>query len=146
MAGVVKTTSPIRSVRTVEWKLIHNLHPEFAFTNHSDLLRKPFAGAYWGEWVALAKKDNRAKQIVDRYYQRPEFELYRVAEDKWEQRNLFGDPKYAKVVATLKKELRDWMDSQNDKEPVFHKPRLIKDPETWHPKYFAERIEKRNKK
>lgn len=137
---------PSRSVRTAEWKLIHNLHPEFAFTNHSDLLRKPFAGAYWGEWVALAKKDKRAKQIVDRYYQRPEFELYRVSEDKWEQHNLVDDPKYAKVVATLKKELRDWMDSQNDKEPVFHSPRLIKDPESWHPRFFAERLKKRNKK
>ena len=40
---------PIRGIRTRDWKLIHNLHPEFAFTNHSDLDRKPGAGAYWTE-------------------------------------------------------------------------------------------------
>ena len=66
--------------RTKDWKLIHNLHPEFAHTNHSDLDRKPLAGAYWTEWAELAKTDGRARKIVDRYFRRPEWELYHVAQ------------------------------------------------------------------
>lgn len=42
----IKNIFPIRSIRTREWKLIHNLHPEFAHTNYSDLDRKPMAGAF----------------------------------------------------------------------------------------------------
>lgn len=126
---------PIRSVRTRDWKLIHNLHPEFAFTNHSDLHRKPLAGEYWTEWAELGKTDERAKQIVDLYYKRPEWELYHVVEDKWEQENLIHDPVQFELIKRLKQELSQWMKSQNDLETVFNEPRLLSKPETWHPDF-----------
>ncbi len=131
---------PIRSVRTREWKLIRNLHPEFAFTNHSDLLRKQGAGAFWGEWVERSKSDARAKEIVDRYYKRPEWELYQVSEDKWEQRNLADDPKQTERLKTLQAELASWMKSQGDQESVFSEPRLISDLERWHPDHNKEAV------
>lgn len=127
---------PIRSVRTQQWKLIHNLHPEFAFTNHTDLNRKPLAGAYWSEWAELAKHDARAKSIVDRYYRRPEFELYCVSEDRWEQHNLIDDPERAELVRKLKAELADWMELQNDEATVFNEPRRLDRPKTWDPDHF----------
>lgn len=126
---------PIRSVRTRRWKLIRNLHPEFAFTNHSDLHRKKLAGAYWTEWAELAKTDARARQIVDRYYERPEWELFDVANDKWEQTNQINEPKHAELVAELKVELGDWIKSQGDELPVFKEPRLLKNPRDWHPDF-----------
>ena len=128
---------PSRAIRTREWKLIHNLRPDFAFTNHSDLHRKQWAGAYWGEWAALAKTEARAKIIVDRYYQRPEFELYRMdAGDKWEQTNLAEDPAHAETLTKLLSGLNAWMKSQGDTGRIFGKPHMLSDPESWHPDYF----------
>lgn len=131
-----KNIYPIRSVRSQEWKLIHNLHPEFAHTNHSDLDRKPMAGAYWTEWAQRAKTDERAKSILDRYFRRPEWELYRVSEDKWEQSNVIDDPANAQIVATLKKQLADWIRESGDQQLVHAKPRLLAEPERWHPDFF----------
>ena len=136
----IKNIFPIRSIRTRDWKLIHNLHPEFAFTNHTDLDRKPMAGAYWTEWAEIAKTDERAKRIVDRYYQRPEWELFDVSKDKWEQTNLIDDPTQAERIADLKKRLAEWMESQGDKELVHSEPRRIDAPKRWHPEYFETQL------
>ncbi len=138
--GVFRNVYPIRSVRTREWKLIHNVHPEFAFCTHSDLDRKDLAGAYWTQWVELAKTDARAKAIVDRYYQHPEYELYHVSQDKWEQHNLIDDPAHAELVAQLKKELQAWIKSQGDQLKVYGPPRPLDKPKTWHPDYFGTRV------
>lgn len=137
----IKNIFPIRSIRTRQWKLIHNLHPEFAFTNHTDLDRKPMAGAYWTEWAELAKSDPRAKEIVDRYYQRPEWELFDVSNDKWEQNNLIDDPSQAERIADLKQRLAEWMNEQGDQQLVHSKPRLLSEPNRWHPKFFEQQIE-----
>ncbi|MEM7473526.1 MAG: sulfatase [Planctomycetota bacterium] len=136
----VKNIFPIRSIRTRDWKLIHNLHPEFAHTNHSDLDRKPMAGAYWTEWAELAKTGGRAKAIVERYFERPEWELFHVKDDKWEQQNLIGDPAHADRIAALKQELENWMVSQADQQLVHSEPRLLKDPQRWHPDSFKSSI------
>ena len=133
----IKNIYPSRAIRTREWKFIHNLHPEFAFTNHSDLDRKPMAGAYWTEWAELAKTDPHAKKIVDLYYRRPEFELYHVSADRWEEQNLADDPKQAARIEKLKQELEAWMKSQGDQQTVFNQPHLLARPETWHPDHFT---------
>ncbi|MEM8911777.1 MAG: sulfatase [Planctomycetota bacterium] len=133
---------PMRSIRTRQWKLIHNLHPEFAHTNHSDLHRKPMAGAYWTEWVDRAKTDERAEQIVNRYYQRPEWQLFHVSEDRWEQTNLIDEPACAQRVAELKERLRKWMSSQGDGEIVHSEPRRLVDRESWHPDFFGMEVQR----
>ncbi|EMI57075.1 sulfatase family protein [Rhodopirellula sallentina] len=132
----IKNIFPIRSIRTRQWKLIHNLHPEFAFTNHTDLDRKPMAGAYWTEWAELAKTDDRAKEIVDRYYQRPEWELFDVSQDEWEQTNLIDEPAQSERIAEMKEQLAAWMESQGDQHIVNSEPRLLEDKERWHPDFY----------
>lgn len=127
---------PSRAVRTADWKLIYNLHPEFAFTSHSDLLRNPGAGRYWTEWITLAKKDNRAQHLVEHYYQRPEFELYKVPEDKWEQVNLANKPEYAAIKQKLLAQLQAWQVKQGDQESVLMPPYLLADPVRWAPDNF----------
>ena len=137
----IKNIFPIRSIRDRDWKLIHNLHPEFAHTNHSDLDRKPMAGAYWTEWAELSKSDERAKEIVDLYYQRPPWELFNVSRDKWEQSNLIDRPEQAARVADLKRRLAAWMESQNDQRLVHNEPRRLKDRQRWHPDSFESATE-----
>ena len=124
---------PIRSVRTREWKLIHNLHPEFAHTNHSDIHRKPGAGRYWDEWAERMKGDEADRALVLRYYRRPEWELYHVSEDRWELANLADDPAQAQRLESLRRELADWRESQGDQGTVFNEPRLLSDRKSWHP-------------
>ncbi len=42
---------PIRSVRTCDWKLILNIHPEYAHTTHIDKSPVPSSGmGYWVSW------------------------------------------------------------------------------------------------
>lgn len=130
---------PTRSIRTREWKLIHNLYPEFAFTTHSDLLRRQQAGAFWTEWVELAETDPRAREVVDSYYRRPEFELYHLGQDRWEQRNLADDPQHAQRLQQLKQELAAWRDEQGDTTELTEDPRLLEVPEEWDPRYYGER-------
>lgn len=132
-----KNIYPIRSVRTGEWKLIHNLRPDLAHTNHSDLLRKRGAGAYWHDWAARAKTDPAAKAVVDRYFARPEFELYHVSRDPWEQRNLIDDPAQSERIAKLKAELAAWRKAQGDRGEIFDTPRPLDQPRTWHPDFFG---------
>ncbi len=134
---------PTRAVRDHKWKLIHNLHPEFAFTNHSDLHQKVGAGAFWPEWVALSKTDTGAKEIETRYYKRPEWELYHLETDKWELKNLASDPIHKKRLQQMQLTLEDWIESQGDQLPVANTPRLLSDRSSWDPDLFDERPSKK---
>ncbi len=129
----VMNVYPERSIRDQEYKLIHNLHPEFAFTNHTDIDRKPAAGAYWTQWAEKAKIDPTAQAILDRYYQRPEWELYDTWKDPWELYNLAEDPAQKTRLNQMKEELAEWMKQNGDEGLVHNKPRLISQPESWHP-------------
>jgi arylsulfatase A-like enzyme len=92
---------PIRSVRTADWKYIRNLHPEFYYSTHVDIGRSPDAGAYFGSWEEKAKTDPAAAALVRRYHERPAEELYDLAADPLEQRNLAAEPAHAARLAAL---------------------------------------------
>lgn len=97
---------PIRSVRSEEFKLIHNLLPA---NNFSNILT---SDSWFKDELAEEKKasnDNYAG-----YVKRPEFELYNVIKDPFEQNNIIGAPQYSLQVAALKKELSRWMQQQGD--------------------------------
>ena len=119
---------PIRSVRTPDYKYIINLRPDCLHTNHSDILRKDGAGAYWNSWDAAARTDPRAAAIVKRYFVRPAEELYDLKKDPLEQNNLAADPDCQDRRRKLKALLEAWMKQQGDKKQVFKKPYLAKNP------------------
>jgi uncharacterized sulfatase len=105
---------PIRSVRTREWKYIRNLRPDAEHTTHIDGDKEADGNAYWLSWVKMAKTDEAAARIVDRYHRRPAEELYNVRSDPHEQYNLAADPAHAELVESLRSELDAWMRQQGD--------------------------------
>lgn len=119
---------PMRSVRIGNFKYIHNLRPDAWHTNHSDRHRKDGAGAYWDSWDEAAKKDPRAKAIVDSYYTRPKEELFDLTKDPLELNNLADNPKYQEKLKELKAVLAKWTTAQGDDLKAHREPHLRSKP------------------
>lgn len=119
---------PIRSVRNHKFKYILNLYPENYHSNHSDILRKEDAGAYWNSWDEAAAVDPRAKAIIRKYYIRPAEEFYCLTNDPDEQVNLINDKKYAGQIRLMRKKLEKWMEEQGDQKTLFEKPYPVSVP------------------
>ncbi len=124
---------PIRSIRTADWKLILNLHPEFAHTTHIDKALARDGGRYWISWYEKAQGDAEAASTVRRYHQRPRLELYDLSQDPFEQHNLADIPNQAARVQSLLAQLEAWMQDQGDERTVFHEPRLLSEPASTRP-------------
>jgi len=122
-----KNVYPIRSVRSVDWKYVRNLHPEFYFSTHIDFDVRPGL-EYFKTWTAKAKTDPGVAAIVERYHARPAEELYDLTADPHELHNLAGDPSQTERLTALRSELDAWMKTQGDAGTVFGKPRLLTDP------------------
>lgn len=119
---------PTRSVRTQDWKYIRNLHPEFYYSSHVDILQADDAGGYFGSWQSKAKKDPAAAAIVKRYHQRPAEELYDLRADPQEQRNLATAPEQVARIAAMRAEVDAWMKENGDEGKIYGTPRLLSDP------------------
>ena len=125
---------PIRAIRTADWKLILNLHPEFAHTTHIDKSPKATSGlAYWKSWFEKARTDPAAAAIVKRYHERPALELYDLREDPSESRNLAVDSAQVERVRRMRAQLEAWMREQGDRQTVFNEPRPLTDPASTRP-------------
>ena len=117
---------PSRAVRDERWKYIRNLHPEFAFTTHIDLVEGRLGQrAFFSTWETAAETDPAAAAILKRYHARPAEELYDLTADPHEQQNLAGEPAHAETLARLGAELDKWMNAQGDQQPVLAEPRLL---------------------
>ncbi len=121
---------PSRSVRHEGWKYIRNLHPEFYFSTHTDLVED---AAYFNSWREKAKQDPAAAAIVQRYHERPAEELYDLRADPTEIKNLAADPKHAGRLAAMQTEVETWMRENNDPGQVYGQPRLLSDPKRAEP-------------
>jgi N-sulfoglucosamine sulfohydrolase len=124
---------PMRSVRDERYKYILNLHPEFAFTTHIDLPVNLGQRDYFKTWERVAKTNQEAATIVDRYHKRPAEELYDLQQDPNEEHNLATDPAQASRVKEMRAELEQWMKEQGDQKKVYNKPRLLTDKTAWGP-------------
>lgn len=121
---------PIRSVRTLDWKYIRNLHPEFQYHTHMSRATGPHRPLFWDTWVAAAKTNPAAAAVVNRYIERPAEELYDLATDPFELRNLAADPRQAARLAEMRSDLDVWMKQQGDAQTLFGKPLLLGEPVT----------------
>ncbi|MCA9178207.1 MAG: sulfatase, partial [Planctomycetales bacterium] len=99
----------IRTVRDDRYRLIWNLHSNVKFTNACT------EAAYFTSMVeAAAQGDKQAKELVDRYHYRAEWELFDCEQDPLEMTNLADRPELARVKHRLQRELEAWMKSQGD--------------------------------
>ena len=98
---------PVRSVRTERLKLIHNLMPDNTFSN---ILT---SGNWFKEELTLEKKHDQENYLG--YLKRPEYELYDIVNDPFEQKNIIDQPNLQQEVAALKSNLTSWMQKQGDK-------------------------------
>jgi len=99
-----------RSVRDARYRYVRNLTPEITFSNAAT------RGDIWESWVAAAKAgDPVAREAVSRYQHRPAEELYDAEADRWNARNLAGDPALAAVKARLSAQVDAWMKAQGDR-------------------------------
>jgi|GEM_PF-308403 len=100
---------PIRSVRSETHKLIWNLKHDQPFTNACVSSRE------FESLVLAAEAGNeQASLAVNRYQNRPEFELYDLMDDPLEMNDLSEDPSKKLLIAQLKAKLDQWMESQGD--------------------------------
>ncbi len=120
---------PIRAVRTEQWKYILNLHPEFYYTTHMDLVgeKSPYYNRNWPSWIEAAQTDPAAAAFLRAYHSRPEEELYRVEKDPCEKNNLAGNPEYQETLDALRAMVRNRMKKVGDDESLSGPPRLLKD-------------------
>jgi arylsulfatase A-like enzyme len=120
---------PMRSVRVGKWKYILNLHPEFYYTTHMDLVPPGTAHsmAAWPSWVEAAKNDPEAAAFLRAYHARPGEELYDLEADPDETTNLAGKPEYKAPLEELRAQVRNRMKEVNDDESLSGEPRLRKD-------------------
>jgi len=103
---------PMRSIRTKEYHLIHNLNFKMPFPIDQDF------------FVAPSFQDilNRTKtktalhwhKTLDQYYYRSEWELFSVKDDPQEVSNLAYEPLYQDVLKKLKDELTEWQNITAD--------------------------------
>jgi len=105
---------PMRSVRSRDWKYIRNLTPGAEHHTHIDKARDGDGKGYWSSWSLKAATDPAAAAIVKRYHTRPAEELYDLAADPCEQRNLAADPAQAERLAQFRAELDAWMKANGD--------------------------------
>ena len=100
---------PMRSVRTRTHKLIWNVaHP----------LPFPTAGDLWGSptWQAALRypNENYGLRPFAQYMQRPQYELYDLAKDPGETKNLADDPASAEQLKELQAKLKSFQQATKD--------------------------------
>ena len=106
---------PLRAVRTRDWKYVRNLDSDAEHHTHVDLAKAGTDGRnYWDSWAEKAKTDPVAAAVVKRYHKRPAEEVYDLAADPWELKNLTADPKHAEKLKALRADLDTWMKSLGD--------------------------------
>ena len=110
---------PIRAIADRRWHYVRNLAPQrLYFEKH--MMGGFRANWFWESWLAESGPSNgkptnrRAVDLVNRFMRRPAEQLYEVAADPYQMRNLAGDPSLAGVRDRLAAELGRWMQNQGD--------------------------------
>jgi arylsulfatase A-like enzyme len=94
-----ETYNPMRAIRTHRHKLIRNFEPRPRTAMPVDYWSRCASAPVMRPWLEATP---------------PEWELYDLATDPWEQRNLADRPAYAATLASLAERLAAWMRETDD--------------------------------
>lgn len=112
-----ETVDRIRSVRTARFKYIRNFVPE---RPHLQANRYKDSKAIIKALHALRAESGLPPQIERMFYgERPAEELYDLAEDPWEMRNLAGESEYEETLVELRSNLERWIEETGDRGQAF---------------------------
>lgn len=102
---------PMRVAREGQYKLIWNVAHGLPYPAASDLYASP-------TWQGVLRRNNPEEMYgqrrVHNYVHRPAFELYDLASDPSERRNLASDPASQPILQKLQAELRSWQQATRD--------------------------------
>ena len=93
---------PMRTFRDRKYKLIFNIAHKLDYPFASDL----FAASSWQRSFRAGMDARYGQKSVGQFIQRPRFELYDMAADPYESRNLAADPAYAQTLADYQELLK----------------------------------------
>lgn len=141
-----KKSYPSRAVRTREFLYIRNLRPDLwpssdPQSEESDsLIGRAFADIDGGPTKTVilnGQDDPKITQFFDMACaKRPEEELYDIANDPWQLKNVADLPEYAAAKRKMRALLDDWMTSTND-------PRAKGETDFWDKcPYFGQPVKK----
>ncbi len=100
---------PMRVIENREFKLIWNIASGLSYPHASDL----WESATW-QFVIDTDIDTYGPRTVADYLQRPEFELFNMADDPYESVNLAYNPAYAGVLEEMKEKIRLFQEKTRD--------------------------------
>jgi N-sulfoglucosamine sulfohydrolase len=101
---------PMKVVRTRTHKLIWNIAWPLPFPFASDL----WEASTWQDVYQHGPDTAYGKRSVRQYIHRPQFELYDLAADPDETKNLADEPEHAKLLAELKEKLKAFQKRTDD--------------------------------
>jgi N-sulfoglucosamine sulfohydrolase len=101
---------PMRVLRDREFKIIWNIAHQLPYPFASDL----WAASTWQAQLAKGKDAPYGLKTVDQYVNRPAFELYHIAQDPHESRNLALEPEYANILRQYQGKLQAFQKEMED--------------------------------
>ncbi|MDR5592053.1 sulfatase [Christiangramia sp. SM2212] len=113
----------IRAITDGTYKFIWNTSPNNLYAirvingfdyGYVDKMEDRHVRKMYLSWLAKAGYDKNASKIVNRYRNRPEFELYDLNNDPEEMNNLADKPEFTSKLNQLKNALLEHMNTQND--------------------------------
>ena len=118
---------PFKSLAATDgqFKLMWNQTPDNLFTvrtingfeyGYKDKMTDRHVRLMFQSWLQRAKADPAAEDLVQRFRRQPEYQLYDLKTDPWEQKNLANDPNFKSHVQLLKSSIRGW-EKQQMKQP-----------------------------
>lgn len=107
----------IRSVRTKQFKYIRNFYPERAYLQFNAYKKKQYPAV---SVLELWKKEGKLTEAQQPFMAatRPEEELYDLAADPHEVKNLATDPAHKKTLLELRAQLNHWIEESGDRGAV----------------------------
>lgn len=112
-----------RAVTDGRFKLSWNLNPGGLFAvrtingfdyGYKDKMEDRHVRKMYLSWLESAKTDTKSAELVKRFRERPEYQLFDLNTDPYEMHNLAENPEYAEKIKLFKQSITSWMKQQGD--------------------------------